>query len=321
MCENMGFGKGLEITMKNHTYKKGYLKVTHGHKLYYELYGNPKGIPVICLHGGPGAGFSESHKDIFDPKKHNVLLFDQRGSRRSKPFASLKYNTTKYLVQDIKAFYELLGWENANIVGGSWGTTLALIFAIHYPKLVNELILRSTWLGDKPSLKRYISGAPKDFYPEAWERLLSIVPKQHHKRAIPYHFDKILKAPPKESRKYSFSLCCYGLTAAMFHPTPKKLDAMLEYACYESMGPITSYYMTNGYFVSGNFIMDNVSRLEDIPIKMIHGKYDAICPLKPIYELSKKLKKAKLSVYLGGHMGESKGFRNRLVKCVSEIIQ
>jgi len=124
------------------SYKSGYIQVSDGHQLYYELYGNPKGIPVIFLHGGPGAGFSDKDKQFFNKRRYNVLFFDQRGSSRSKPFGSIENNTTQDIVEDINKVLDYLDFDKVYVFGGSWGSTLALVYAIHHPDRVLGLILR-----------------------------------------------------------------------------------------------------------------------------------------------------------------------------------
>jgi proline iminopeptidase len=159
------------------SYKKGFINVTGGYKLYFELYGNPKGIPVLFLHGGPGAGFSDSDKQFFDKRRYNVVFFDQRGSSRSKPFGSIKKNTTQDLVEDINRVLDYLNFDKIYIFGGSWGSTLALVYAIHNPKRVLGLILRGVFLANKYSLDHYINGGIKEFFPDVWDRFVSIVKK------------------------------------------------------------------------------------------------------------------------------------------------
>jgi proline iminopeptidase len=137
-------------TIKNvQSYKNGYINVSDDHSLYFELYGNPKGIPVLFLHGGPGAGFSDKDKQFFDKRRYNVIFLDQRGSSRSKPFGSIENNTTQDIVSDINKVLDYLNFDKVYVFGGSWGSSLALVYAISHPKRVLGLILRGIWLANK----------------------------------------------------------------------------------------------------------------------------------------------------------------------------
>jgi proline iminopeptidase len=159
------------------SYKKGYHAVGQGHRIYYELYGNKDGIPVVSLHGGPGTGFKEKHKRIFNPKTFNVLFFDQRGAGKSRPKGQLKYNTTQHLVADIEKLMDHAKIDKALIYGASWGSTLALAFAIAHPERVRALALSGIYLGTKAEHDYLFRGGTKPFAPAAWERFISIVPK------------------------------------------------------------------------------------------------------------------------------------------------
>ena len=161
---------------KNTPYHKGHLSVGDGHKIYYEAYGDKKKTPILFLHGGPGAGFSESSKFYFHLKKQHVIFFDQRGSGKSRPFASAKHNTTQKLIGDINKLLAHLKLEKVILFGGSWGSTLALCYAIAHPQKVLAMVLRGIFIADKQSIDHYICGGVKDYYPDVWQRFISHVP-------------------------------------------------------------------------------------------------------------------------------------------------
>ena len=157
-------------TVKNlQSYKSGYIDVSDDHSLYFELYGNPKGIPVLFLHGGPGAGFSDKDKVFFNKNRYHVIFFDQRGSSRSKPFGSIKNNTTQHLVSDINKILDYLNFDKVYVFGGSWSSSIALVYAIHHPERVLGLIVRGNWLANKYGLGHYITGSIKEFFPDGCE--------------------------------------------------------------------------------------------------------------------------------------------------------
>ncbi|MFH0955242.1 MAG: alpha/beta fold hydrolase [Candidatus Micrarchaeota archaeon] len=162
----------LKYKSKNKPYRTGYFLVGQGHELYYELVGNPNGIPVVHLHGGPGAGFQQKDRDYYNPKKFNALLFDQRGSNHSKPLAETKNNTTQLLVKDIEKLMDFVGFQKAIIVGGSWGSTLALVFAIQHPKRVSALLIRGIYLANRFSRNHFYFGGVQSFFPDVHEKFL-----------------------------------------------------------------------------------------------------------------------------------------------------
>lgn len=209
-------------------YKTGYLNAGDGHRLYYELCGSPKGKPVLFLHGGPGGGCKEDDRRYFNPKKFNAILFDQRGCGRSKPFASLKANTTSKLVQDVKKLLEHLGIEKAFLFGGSWGSTLALVYAIKYPETVSGLLLRGIFLGEKQDIDYCVEGPVKEIFPEIRERFLSIIPKKNQKNPEAYYFKKIGNGPKNQRKKFAFEKAYYETRIGVLKTTEEEVKQKLK---------------------------------------------------------------------------------------------
>lgn len=292
-------------------YKKGYLSVSDGHELYYELCGNPNGIPVLFLHGGPGAGFTERSRRFFNPKKYNIILFDQRGAGKSRPFASIKSNTTWKLVQDIRRIMNFLNIEKVVLFGGSWGSTLALVYAICYPKSVMGMILRGIYLArheddfyffNDPSLK-----------PFEWKRFVSVVPLKWRKNFQAYYYKQMNSKNRKTRFKFIYEWSYYETSISKLNMTPEKIKRSLREFSYKSMSPIEAYYLKNHCFLQKNYILKNVHKIANIPTVIIHGKYDLICPPNAAYELYKKLKKVRLYFVLAGHSASEKEMEKKLV--------
>jgi proline iminopeptidase len=184
----------------------GHLSVGGGHKIYYEDWGNPEGFPILHLHGGPGSGFSDSHKLIYDPSVHRVIFHDQRGSGQSLPFASIKDNTTQHLIADIEKIREFFGIEKMHVSGGSWGSTLAMLYGIAHPKRVGKLMMWGIYLLRQFEQDYIYQGGPKETFPEAWQRFISLVPQSKRKNSadvIKFYAGKILSKNKKEAQKYA----------------------------------------------------------------------------------------------------------------------
>ena len=228
------------------SYKSGYIDVSGGHSLYFELYGNPNGIPVLFLHGGPGAGFSEKDKQFFNKRIYNVIFFDQRGASRSKPFGSIENNTTQDLVSDINEILDYLGFDRIFVFGGSWGSSLALVYAIHHPERVKGLIIRGIWLANKYGLEHYINGGLKEFFPDVWERFAKLVPEG--KNPVAYYLDRMLSDDKKVSDKYAYEWAYYEMSFYTINKMEDP-DEILKTFSYKSMAILEAHYIKNNCFL------------------------------------------------------------------------
>ncbi len=292
-------------------YKKGFLPVGDGHSLYYEFYGNPKGIPVLFVHGGPGGGFTNKHKRFFDKKKHNVILFEQRGSGRSTPHCGLKANTTQKLVEDINKLLKFAGVKRVILFGGSWGSTLALCYAIKYPETVSAMVLRGIFLATKKEIKNYYGGGTKTHYPEYWERFIAMVPANKRSNAISYYLDQMLSKDKKTSQKYRFEWKLYESALSKLHFTKKDYER-IESEWIDSIAILEAYYMKHNCFLADNYILKNANKIAHIPTAIVQGRYDFVCPPENAYKLFKKLKNVKLHWAIAGHLSSEKAIANKL---------
>ena len=281
-------------------YQKGYLDVGEGHQLDLELYGNPKGIPVVFLHGGPGAGFSDNDKTFFDKRRYNVLLFDQRGSSRSTPFGSIKNNTTRDCVNDINKLMDFVGFDKAYIFGGSWGSTLALVYAIHHPGRVLGLILRGIWLANRYAIDHYIGGGIKEYFPDVWGRFGNLVPKGE----VPakYYLKQMLSADKAVSDKYAYEWAYYEMS---FYTIRKisGIDEILSTFSYKSMAIMEAHFIANDCFIAEDFIMQNIAAIKNIKTTIVQGRFDFICPPVQAFRLHDALNHSNLNIMNAGHSG------------------
>lgn len=302
------------------SYKNGYLKVPGGHELYYELYGNPKGVPVLFFHGGPGGGISEKQKGYFNPKKHNVIFYDQRGSGKSKPFASLQNNTTQDLILDAKRLLDKLGFKNVFLFGGSWGSTMALLFAIAYPKMVAGMMLRGVFMATKEEIKHYIGGGAETHFPDVWERFMNLVPDNKKSNIIDYYLSQMHTENEeiKEKHLYEWSFYEYSISQLKYNPSQIEKEFKKDKS-YRSLSPIEAHYMLYDCFLKDNYILNNTKKIENIPTVIVQGRYDYVCPPKYAYALHKKMKNSKLYFVTAGHSGYDPEIHKKLIEEMEKV--
>ncbi len=290
------------------TYKKGYLDVGDNHKIYYELSGNPKGKPVLFVHGGPGAGSSDKDKRYFNPRIFNIITFDQRGCGRSKPFASIKDNTTFKLASDMKKLLDYLKIKKAILFGGSWGSTLSLVYAIRYPKTIAAIVIRGIMLGAKEEDNYFIYGA-REHFPEAWERMASLVP---NKKNIIKHYYKEMKSKDKKTwRKYALEWARYEFSVSRLIESDVK--EVLKRIKFKAFSLIEMHYMNNYWFLPKDYILKNAHKIK-VPVSIVHGRYDNVCRPLSAYTIHQKIKGSKLFFTLAGHSASDEENLKRLVK-------
>lgn len=298
--------------MESSTYKKGYLNVDNGHSLYYELFGNPALKPVLFVHGGPGSGFNEGLKKFFDPGKFNVIFYDQRGAGRSLPFLFLHHNTTQYLVDDIEKLLNFLGIDKVIVVGSSWGATLGLLYAIKYPHRVNGLVLTSVFLATKKEIKNFVNGNTAHFFPEIWERFVQIVPENRRSDITSYYLEKMLHGSEEEKDKYFFNWALYDISLSTGEFSMDKLEKPIRGMAYQSLALLTAYYIVHDFFLSENYILQNIASIQNISAHIIQGKSDVVTPPHAALELHRYLPNSSLDLIDGLHAG--KEIKEKLVE-------
>ncbi|NCO11315.1 prolyl aminopeptidase [Candidatus Pacearchaeota archaeon CG_4_9_14_0_2_um_filter_39_13] len=303
-------------------YFSGYLDVGSGHEIYYELSGNKKGKPILFLHGGPGGGFSQKDKRFFNPKKFNMIHFDQRGSGKSRPFASLKDNTTFNLVGDIKKLLNHLKIKKTLIFGGSWGSTLALVYAIRYPETVAGMVIRGIYLPSKEENEYFTYGA-KNHFPEQWKKLSSLVPEKIIiKRQIEnYYYKKILSGNHEEKIKYSKAWAEYEFSISKLVYSKKKVEEVMKEVKTEAFSAIELHYLTHSCFMPKDYILKNAHKIKQIPASIIHGRYDCVCRPLSAYKLHKLLPKSSLIFTTAGHGTSEKETQDALIKETNKLLK
>jgi len=299
-------------------YATDYLKVSDIHEVYYELCGNKEGKPVLVLHGGPGGGCSPYMRRFFNPKKFHIVLHDQRGAGRSKPYAEIRQNTTQDLVQDIERLRKHLKLPKIILFGGSWGTTLALAYAETYPANVSGMVFRGVYTATREE-QDYIYQTSK-FFPEALDRLLKTLPESEKRPLHNYVLELLESANPTEREKYSKAWTRFEFKAMGLEIPDEEVDKMLEEYDPSALAILESHYFANGLFLEENQLLRNVARIQNIPVIIVNGRYDVICPPIFAYRLHKKLPKSQLIIVEeSGHWMGEKGIEAALLKAIREF--
>lgn len=294
--------RALDLYPEIQPHNSGFLPVSFGHNIYFEECGNPNGKPIVLLHGGPGSGCNFNDRRYFDPEKWRIILFDQRGSGRSKPFGSIEQNTTWHLIDDIHLLLDFLNVKKVVLFGGSWGSTLALVFAISQPSRVNGMILRGIFLGEKDEIDYYLNGGVANHFPESWRRYASMVPPEQSMNPAPYFREKILFGTTLERKAFAREWARFE--ESILHLKPIESDAieknLTDYP-FESLAIIESHYLLQGCFIEDRFIIKNADTIPRVPTVIIQGRYDIVCPPISAYRLAAVLPHAKIHMVVAGH--------------------
>ncbi|XP_005094791.1 probable proline iminopeptidase isoform X2 [Aplysia californica] len=302
-------------------YDSGFLQVSDLHSLYYEQSGNPKGLPVLFLHGGPGAGVVVPRERCwFDPEYYRIILFDQRGAGRSKPSAELKDNTTWDLVSDIEKLREKLGVEAWVLFGWSWGTTLTLVYAESHPQRVKAIIVHGIFLCTKKEIDwLYVDGCSQ-IWPDLHEEYLKIIPLEERKDLIKAYNKRLNSEDHNVSlpAAKAWSLWELQIMRPQIDPFYVQFADDVEF-CLNFARIECHYFLNGGFLESDSYILDNVHKLKDIPTTIINGRFDVITPMESAWKLHKSLPKSELIVApLDGHSEKDLGILMALLNATEK---
>lgn len=307
---------------KSEPYKTGYLNVSPIHEIFYQLGGNPKGKPVMVLHGGPGGSCSPNDLRMFNPEKFHVILHDQRGAGKSKPGAELKENTTWTLVEDIETLRKTLNLGKVIILGGSWGSTLALAYAEKYPGNVAGLILRGVFTATRQEIDHFYHGGVATFFPEVFEKLAAVIPDPNT-QTYPAQLLEQLKKPDAATReKFAQAWAAYEIKLAGLNTPDFQVQEILTYIknSIYAFALLENYYMANNCFLKEGQLLNDTDKIKEIPTIIVQGRYDVICPPIAAWRLHKKLPRSKLFWAEGaGHSAYEPTVLAKLIKAVKEF--
>ncbi len=266
------------------------LDVGDKHWLYVEQVGNAAGIPALFLHGGPGSGAQHSHRNIFDPDRFHTILFDQRGAGRSHPYLSLDHNDTDRLIQDIEKIRTHFGFEKWLLVGGSWGSTLALAYAQAHPNRVSGLVLRAVFLGTEAEVKWAFEDGPRRFRPDAYADFVSALPEADRQQPTQAYINLLLDPDPVIHKPAADIWHRYERTLSELQPaTPTHSTAAPAPDARTKPTPIMeAHYIRNRFFLKPNQLLDGMTLLSDIPGAIIQGRYDLLCPPQAAFDIAQR---------------------------------
>jgi len=285
-------------------YRSGFLKVSELHTIHFEECGNPEGKPVVFLHGGPGGGIIPNYRRYFNPAKWRIILFDQRGCGKSSPFAELKENSTWDLVSDIEKLRTHLEIKNWAVFGGSWGSTLALSYAITHPEKCLELFLRGIFLLRKKEIDWFYQDGCSKIFPDFWEGYVKPIPKEEQSDFVSAYYRRLTSPDLKIRKEAARAWSIWEGSTSKLIPDPDAAKKFGDDEFADAFARIECHYFTNkGFFTEDNFLLNNVHKIKDKKIVIVQGRYDVVCPAESAWDLHKALPDSKL--FIIGDAGHS----------------
>ncbi|HIJ37273.1 MAG TPA: prolyl aminopeptidase [Rhodospirillaceae bacterium] len=294
--------------------RQGWLSVGHGHRLYWEESGDPWGTPVVFLHGGPGAGCAPMHRRFFDPRHYRIVLFDQRGSGRSMPYASISHNTTPLLIADLEALRQHLGIERWLLFGGSWGSTLALAYGEAHPNRCLGLILRGIFLF-RPDEVDWFLNRMEQFYPEAGRAFRDHLPEEDRHDLLAAYHRRLTDPDPAIHLPAAQAWCTYeeSCSRLLAEPVEPRMSATAL-----AMARIEAHYMVHKGFLEENQLLNNIHRLHGKPATIVQGRYDVVCPIINADRLARAWPGTTYRIIAdAGHSAMEPGVRSALVSATN----
>ena len=293
---------GMALFPEIEPYDTSRLKVSDLHTLTYEQVGNPNGVPALFLHGGPGVGILPGYRRFFDPSFYRVVLPDQRGAGRSTPHAEIRQNTTADIVEDLEKLRRHLGIDAWLVMGGSWGSLLALCYAIAHPQSVSGLIIRGVFLG-RPSEIAWLHepGGASEIYPDAWERYQAGIEGVAADTTVAAYLKLLTSDDEAVRREAAQSWARWEASTMTLVPDEQAITEMTNDASALSIARIECLYTHNGFFLpTDNHVLQNSAAIAGIPCRIVQGRYDVICPMVSAWQLHKALPKSELRIVPNG---------------------
>jgi len=296
-------------------YDEGRLQVSPVHNIYYEQCGNPKGKPVVFLHGGPGGGIVPDYRRYHDPEAYRIVLFDQRGSGKSTPHASLEENTTWHLVEDIEKLREHLGIESWQVFGGSWGSTLALAYAQTHPQRVRQLVLRGIFLCRPKEIRWFYQDGASWIFPDVWEEYLKVIPEDERNDMVSAYHKRLTSDDENVRVEAARAWSIWEGSTSKLYPDPTAIDHFGDPEFAIAFARIEChYFMHNSFFPTENYLVENVGRIRKIPCVIVQGRYDVVCPITSAWDLHRAWPEAELKIIPdAGHSVSEPGIIDALV--------
>jgi proline iminopeptidase len=294
-------------------YRSGRLPVDDLHTLYWEECGNPDGVPVLFLHGGPGAGLSPRHRQFFDPAYYRIVLFDQRGAGQSTPLGEYRNNSTPLLIEDIERLRQMLGIAQWLVFGGSWGSTLALAYGEAYPACCTGFVLRGIFLCTPSEIDWFLNGV-KWFFPQEHAQFVAGIPEADRGDLLQAYVKRLFSESPAENLRAARTWSRYEGSCLHLLPHPEVADEFGSDAVALGVGRLEAHYFRNNAFLTDDQLIRNVDRIRHLPAVIIQGRYDVVCPPRSAWRLHQAWPQANFQMIEdAGHAAFEPGIASALV--------
>ncbi|BAU46589.1 proline iminopeptidase [Sulfurifustis variabilis] len=298
------------------------LAVDPPHELYVEECGNSRGLPVVFVHGGPGAGFEPYHRQFFDPARYRIVLYDQRGAGRSTPHASLERNTTPDLVADLERIREFLGIERWVLFGGSWGSTLALVYAETHPERAIALILRGIFLCRPWEIRWFYQEGANHVFPDYWEEFVAPIPLEERHDLLHAHYRRLTSDDEAVRLASAKAWSVWEGRTATLKPNEAVVSFFSHPHTALSLARIEAHYFVHDSFLDPDQILRDADRIHGIPGVIVQGRYDIVCPFQSAYDLHRRWPQARLEIVPdAGHSAAEPGITQALRRATDEMAQ
>ena len=300
-------------------YESGRLPLDGGHVMYWEQSGNPDGIPVVFLHGGPGAGATPVHRRFFDPAAYRVVIYDQRGAGRSRPQGRVEDNTTPHLVADIETLRCHLGVERWLVFGGSWGSTLAIAYGEAYPDSCLGFVLRGIFLGRQSELDWFLYGM-RTVFPEIWDRLVELLDPSDHEDILQGYYRRLMNPDKAVYMPAARAWSAYEGACSTLLPSPETVAAFSGDELAYALSRIETHYFINDLFLAENALLNDIDGIRHLPAIIVQGRYDMVCPIGTANALHQAWPEADYVVIPdAGHSAMEPGIRAALVRATERL--
>lgn len=302
-------------------YRVGTLAVSGLHEIYFEEVGNPRGRPVVFLHGGPGGGISPDHRRYFDPEHYRIVLFDQRGCGRSTPFAELRENTTWDLVEDIEKLRRHLGIEKWMVFGGSWGSTLSLAYAVTHPGRVEALVLRGIFLCRPSEIRWFYQEGASQIFPDAWEPYRDHIPAEERGDFVRAYHQRLTSDDESVRLAAARVWSQWEMATSFLRPKESAVEEMEDPARALPFARIEChYFINNAFFKSDDELLGQIGKIRHIPGVIVQGRYDVVCPARSAWDLHKAWPESRLVIVPeAGHSASEPGIRSALIEATDSF--
>jgi proline iminopeptidase len=300
-------------------YTTGMLPLDSHHTMYWEQCGNPHGVPIVFLHGGPGAGATPTHRRFFDPAYYRIVVLDQRGAGRSQPLGSLKGNTTKALIADLEALRRHLAIDRWAVFGGSWGSTLALAYAEAHPESCRGLVLRGIFLCRRHEIEWFLYGI-RTVFPEAWRAFSGFIPESERAELLDAYYRRLVDPDPAVHMPAARAWSTYEGACSTLLPSPDTVAAFGEDRMALGLARIEAHYFRHEVIDSDEDLVARVGRIRHLPAAIVQGRYDMVCPIATADELARAWPEAEyIIVPDAGHSAMEPGIRSQLVAATERL--